>query len=290
MSEVPQGPGWWQASDGKWYAPDLFRLPQGNPPPPTQTATPTLPGYPQYIPAAPSTNGLAIASFVFSLLWLAGLGSLLAIIFAASARRKIKRSRGRETGDGLAIAGLVIGILGLLGSLVFYATVAAIDHGVHQADDGLHVVIPTLPTTPTTTTPVAALGQALNVSAYDHDGISTVTVYSVKYPVDDSSGQPDTFAGKEYAAADIQVCAGASGSQNGTSAFMVDLLFPNGESVSSDSAPPSASPYLGFFYGIGANQCVRGFLTFEIASGTIPTGVQYSPDFVHNYQWTLPTR
>jgi hypothetical protein len=23
MSEVSQGPGWWQASDGKWYAPDL---------------------------------------------------------------------------------------------------------------------------------------------------------------------------------------------------------------------------------------------------------------------------
>jgi TM2 domain-containing membrane protein YozV len=23
MSDVSQGPGWWQASDGKWYAPDL---------------------------------------------------------------------------------------------------------------------------------------------------------------------------------------------------------------------------------------------------------------------------
>lgn len=28
MSEQPQGPGWWQASDGKWYAPQPTHAPQ----------------------------------------------------------------------------------------------------------------------------------------------------------------------------------------------------------------------------------------------------------------------
>ena len=40
MSDVPQGPGWWQASDGKWYAPEQF--PSGYPttPPPAVIVVP----------------------------------------------------------------------------------------------------------------------------------------------------------------------------------------------------------------------------------------------------------
>jgi hypothetical protein len=37
-ADTPQGPGWWQASDGKWYAPD-----QVSATPPTSTPTPTPP-------------------------------------------------------------------------------------------------------------------------------------------------------------------------------------------------------------------------------------------------------
>lgn len=51
------------------------------------------------------TNGLAIASFVLSLVG----GSVLAIIFGHVARRQIARSAGRQSGDGLAVAGLVLG-------------------------------------------------------------------------------------------------------------------------------------------------------------------------------------
>jgi hypothetical protein len=36
MSDVPEAPGWWQASDGKWYAPEQFgaAAPPSVPPPP----------------------------------------------------------------------------------------------------------------------------------------------------------------------------------------------------------------------------------------------------------------
>jgi hypothetical protein len=35
MSDTPVGPGWWQASDGKWYAPELHPDRLAGPPPPS---------------------------------------------------------------------------------------------------------------------------------------------------------------------------------------------------------------------------------------------------------------
>lgn len=37
MSDTSQGPGWWLASDGKWYAPELAAQPAAPPPPPITT-------------------------------------------------------------------------------------------------------------------------------------------------------------------------------------------------------------------------------------------------------------
>jgi hypothetical protein len=74
----------------------------------------------------PRTSGLAIASLVLGLVWLCGLGSLLALIFASVALSQISRSRGRLEGKGLAIAGLILGILGLsLFALPFFASFLA---------------------------------------------------------------------------------------------------------------------------------------------------------------------
>jgi hypothetical protein len=64
-------------------------------------------------PAAPagSTNGLAIASLVLGILWFLGLGSILAVIFGFVARRQMRaRNQG---GNGLAIAGIVLGFVGI---------------------------------------------------------------------------------------------------------------------------------------------------------------------------------
>lgn len=59
---------------------------------------------------------MAIASLIVGIFWLFGLGSILAIVFARRALRQIRDSGGREGGRAIAIAGLVVGILGL-GSL-----------------------------------------------------------------------------------------------------------------------------------------------------------------------------
>ncbi len=60
------------------------------------------------------TSALAVASFVLGLVWLCGLGSLLATIFGAVSLSQIARSNGTIAGRGLALAGLILGIIGLL--------------------------------------------------------------------------------------------------------------------------------------------------------------------------------
>lgn len=57
-------------------------------------------------------SGFAIAAFVVSLVWLYALTSIVAIILASIALRRI-RERG-ERGRGLAIAAIVLGAIGLL--------------------------------------------------------------------------------------------------------------------------------------------------------------------------------
>ena len=59
------------------------------------------------------TSGKAIASLILSIVWIYGIGSILAIIFGHIARSEIKNSDGRLTGGGLALAGLIIGYLAL---------------------------------------------------------------------------------------------------------------------------------------------------------------------------------
>ncbi len=74
---------------------------------------------------------MAVASLVLSLVWIVGLGSLLAIIFALVARKNIRDAQGGQTGDGLAIAGLVIGIVSLLVAARFIVSVVVLTNDVN---------------------------------------------------------------------------------------------------------------------------------------------------------------
>ena len=73
-------------------------------------------------------SGTAITAFVFSLLWMGGLGSLLAVIFAAVSMRKTRTHD--QAGRGLAVAALIIGILGLMGTVWILFVVAAANSAV----------------------------------------------------------------------------------------------------------------------------------------------------------------
>lgn len=75
---------------------------------------------PQYTPP-PKTSGAAIASLILSLVGfcIPFLGPLLAIVFGIVGKVNVGNSQGRLTGGGMAIAGICLGVLGLLGHGVF---------------------------------------------------------------------------------------------------------------------------------------------------------------------------
>ena len=73
--------------------------------------------------AAQRTNAMAVASLVLGILFLYGIGSILALIFGYTAKGQIDRSEGAERGRGMAIAGIVLGWIGIAGAVLFFATV-----------------------------------------------------------------------------------------------------------------------------------------------------------------------
>ena len=103
--------------------------PAGGPPQAPYGPPPGFPGHgypPPYGYGYPPrrTNGFAVASMVLGIVWLYWIGSILALVFGYVARAQI-RERG-EGGDGMAIAGIVLGWIGvgILG-LALFAGIAA---------------------------------------------------------------------------------------------------------------------------------------------------------------------
>ncbi len=86
-------------------------------------ATSSEPPAPVIVPAAAPpqvvyvegrrTNGFAIASMVLGILWIYWIGSILALVFGYIARSQIRRSEGMQSGGGMAIAGIVLGWIGI---------------------------------------------------------------------------------------------------------------------------------------------------------------------------------
>jgi hypothetical protein len=75
------------------------------------------------------TNGLAIASLVLGIVWVYGIGAVLALVFGYSAKRQIDRSNGQQSGRGMAVAGIVLGWIGVAGILLIIIAAAAASFG-----------------------------------------------------------------------------------------------------------------------------------------------------------------
>jgi hypothetical protein len=107
--------------------------PQGYPPayPPQQAPQPygyAPPGYPPagYGPPQPPppNNGYAVASLICSIVGvlfiLPVIGPILGVVFGNIAKKQISQSQGREGGENLAQAGVILGWIGIgLNVLVF---------------------------------------------------------------------------------------------------------------------------------------------------------------------------
>jgi hypothetical protein len=78
---------------------------------PAPAPPPQVVGRPTFVQSRSATNGLAIASLVVGLFWMWWIGSVLAVVFGHIALGQIARNG--QSGRGLAIAGLVLGYIGL---------------------------------------------------------------------------------------------------------------------------------------------------------------------------------
>ncbi|HWJ60554.1 MAG TPA: DUF4190 domain-containing protein [Acidimicrobiales bacterium] len=154
MSDVPQGPGWWQASDGRWYPPTAKPGTPVPPAPPAYGPPPSGPpsyGPPAYGPPAygspapygygyapnpngtpsglPSVNGLATASLVLGIVSLViccapfMLCSLAGLPLGIYALTRIQKGTADPGSRGLAIGGVVVNGIGFA-ILAIFAVVA----------------------------------------------------------------------------------------------------------------------------------------------------------------------
>jgi hypothetical protein len=260
MSDTSQGAGWWQASDGKWYPPEAQ---------PQYAAVGAQTQPPQVAVVAQPTNGLAVASLVLSIVWISGLGSLLGIIFGFVARSHIKRHPGQQKGSGLALAGIIIGFVGILGGVLIVAGLVVAEHKLVDAFS----------------TKTVSLGTTVNGTVFD-PGIKSVAVSSIRYNVD-AGGRPDTAAGKEYVAIHVTECATSGETQTGTNYSAFTLVF-QGRSSASPSGVTTLRPDFTAILSIPSNRCVQGWISYEIAKGVRPIYVEYSPLFLFNsIEWKL---
>jgi hypothetical protein len=66
---------------------------------------------------------MSIASLVLGLLWICGLGSILAVVLGIIGLRQTKE-RG-QSGGGMAIAGIILGGVGIVTAIIWIAAVAS---------------------------------------------------------------------------------------------------------------------------------------------------------------------
>ena len=84
-------------------------------------------GQPGYPAAGQSTNGLAIASLVSSIvgIFCCGVLSIVGLVLGVIAKRQIRDSNGTQSGDGMATAGIIIGGIALVLWIIYWIFVAA---------------------------------------------------------------------------------------------------------------------------------------------------------------------
>ena len=139
MHLSPEHPSWTPSTPGEPAVVD------GGPPYPpapgwTPGAAPSTAGV-EAVP--PRTDGMAIASLCCSIGGLViGLGAVVGIVLGFVARGRIRRSGSTLTGSGLAMAGIVVGVAGLVVSTTLAAVLVTDHHGTNPAAAPIPVTAP----------------------------------------------------------------------------------------------------------------------------------------------------
>jgi Domain of unknown function (DUF4190) len=90
------------------------------------------------------TNGLAIAALVLGIAGLVfyacGVASILALVFGYMSRRQIDESGGTQGGRGMAIAGIIMGWIGVALVVIFWVVIVILAVATDNNDDTMSLV------------------------------------------------------------------------------------------------------------------------------------------------------
>jgi hypothetical protein len=75
-------------------------------------------------------NVYAVASLVLGLVWLGGIGSILAVVFANIAKNEIAQTN--ESGYGMATAGQVLGWIGIVVMVIFFGALCSVTSEINN--------------------------------------------------------------------------------------------------------------------------------------------------------------
>ncbi|HEV2755887.1 MAG TPA: DUF4190 domain-containing protein [Actinomycetota bacterium] len=109
LAEFPRDDEGWQNAWARWESVNGRSRPQGSAGPPSTTV---------WAGATRRTNGKAVASLVLGILWIWGIGAVVALFLGYAARREIDASGGSQEGRAMATAGIVLGWIGLAGLVI----------------------------------------------------------------------------------------------------------------------------------------------------------------------------
>lgn len=90
------------------------------------TNAPSFVGERRTLRARCTANPSALASLIFSIVWIMGVGSVIGIVLGIKNIRKSRGVTANQDGIGLANAGIVIGLVGIVIASIFWTEVANI--------------------------------------------------------------------------------------------------------------------------------------------------------------------
>lgn len=133
----------------------------------------------------------------------------------------------------------------------------------------------------TTTRPADyPLGSTLTVTPGDHK----ITVYTYRSPVSSDNRFIQPKSGFVFASVDIQHCAGPTGDRLGPNRFDWELAMPDNTRLRPGSTV--VEPQLGAS-PLGPNDCIRGWVSFEVPSGSTPRHVVYNEVTSGGAKWRV---
>ena len=101
--------------------------------------------YPAALPyPSTTTSGTAIASMVLGILWIYWIGSIVALVLGYLALREIRQNPQRIEGKGMAIAGIVLGWVGmatLLLAVLMGIYIWQEDHNNHSTPERVRAAV-----------------------------------------------------------------------------------------------------------------------------------------------------